>query len=53
MSNLGRIKKELEDLLRDTSSGIKIERDPANQLHLKGVRSIIFLIIIQFTKFNF
>jgi ubiquitin-conjugating enzyme (huntingtin interacting protein 2) len=36
MSSGGRIKKEIEDLKRDTSSGIIVETDPKNPSHLKG-----------------
>jgi ubiquitin-conjugating enzyme (huntingtin interacting protein 2) len=36
MSSGGRIKKEIEDLKRDTSSGIIVETDPNNPSHLKG-----------------
>lgn len=36
MSSTGRIKKEIEDLKRDASSGIKVESDPSDPNHLKG-----------------
>ena len=36
MSSSGRIKKEIEDLKRDSSSGIKVEQDPSDPNHLKG-----------------
>ena len=36
MSSAGRIKKEIEDLKRDVSSGIKVESDPCDPNHLKG-----------------
>ena len=36
MSSTGRIRKEIEDLKRDVSSGITVESDPSDPNHLKG-----------------
>ena len=36
MANAGRIRKEFEDLKKDTSSGIKLVRDESNPMHMTG-----------------
>ena len=36
MSGSGRIKKEIEELKKDAASGVRVEPDPYDPLHLKG-----------------
>jgi hypothetical protein len=39
MTSQGRLRKEIEDLRSDKQSGISVEPDPFNPMHLKGVRT--------------